>query len=393
MDKELLSIQELLNRVSAIDIRYAAVRKEREESGVFYNIFDVLGLTTSEVNLRSSLIASLLRPDKHGAGRKFLEAFLRMPSLKLPEGFLDLDKVSIETEKFIGPKKNDSGGRIDLFLTDGLNHIIIENKIYAGDQENQLLRYHNFKPDGKLVYLSLFDGDKPSEKSLGSLQFDSITCISYQYDILQWLKECVSISANLPYIRETINQYIQTIKQLTDTDMGTNSEIIDLLRRPENLPAAFAIQDNLHESMNSIMNGFIKDLKAELSRMNSPFTCITTESDWFQSYMSITFENKKWDKILFSTEYEATGFRNMIVGLLKKEHIDSILEIPAAIDFSNKLGYTKKNKNWLYGTPPSYIPTYWNNAEVMIMLTDGSMVQKFVKMLNHVEECSKELDL
>ncbi len=309
MDKDLLSIQELLNRVSAIDIRYAAVRKEREESGVFYNIFDVLGLTTSEVILHSSLIASLLRPDKHGAGRKFLEAFLRMPSLKLPEGFLDLDKVSVETEKFIGPKKNDSGGRIDLFLTDGLNHIIIENKIYAGDQENQLLRYHNFKPDGKLVYLSLFDGDKPSEKSLGSLQLDSITCISYQYDILQWLKECVSISANLPYIRETINQYIQTIKQLTDTDMGTNSEIIDLLRRPENLPAAFAIQDNLHESMNSIMNGFIKDLKAELSRVNSPFTCITTESDWFQSYMSITFENKKWDKILFlpNTRRQVSG--------------------------------------------------------------------------------------
>ena len=110
MDKELLSIQELLNRVNAIDIRCAAVRKEREESGVFYNIFDVLGLTTSEVNLHSSLIASLLRPDKHGAGRKFLEAFLRMPSLKLPEGFLDLDKVSVETESLLAPRKTIPAG-------------------------------------------------------------------------------------------------------------------------------------------------------------------------------------------------------------------------------------------------------------------------------------------
>lgn len=393
MDKELLNIKDLLNRIKAIDVRYAAVRKEREESGVLYNIFDVLGLTASEVCLHSSLIASLLRPDKHGAGRKFLAAFLKMPGLNLPEGFLNLDKVIVEQEKYIGPKKADSGGRIDLFLTDGANQIIIENKIYAGDQEHQLLRYHNYKPEGKLVYLSLFEDDKPSEASLGGLNPELVTCISYKYDILQWLKECVQLSANLPYIRETINQYIKTIQQLTDTEMGTNSEIIDLLRRPENLAAAFAIQENLNESMNIIMNGFIQDLKNELIRIGSPFTCITNESNWFQSYRRVSFENKQWDKIKFSTEFEATGFKNMIAGLLRKEHVNSILEIPDAAVLSEKLGFTKKNKNWLWGALPNYIPSYWNNAKVMKSLSDGSMVQLFVRMLEDVSERSNGLDL
>lgn len=393
MDKDLVNIQDLLNRIKAIDVRYAAVRKEREESGVLYNIFDVLGLTASEVGLHSSLIASLLRPDKHGAGRKFLAAFLKMPGLNLPEGFLNLDKVTVEQEKYIGPKKTNSGGRIDLFVTDGTNHIIIENKIYAGDQENQLLRYHNYRPEGKLVYLSLFEDDGPSKDSLGGLDPDLVTCISYKYDILQWLKECVQISANLPYIRETINQYIKTIQQLTDTEMGTNSEIIDLLRRPENMAAAFAIQENLNESMNIIMNGFIQDLKAELIRIGSPFTCITNESNWFQSYRRISFENEQWDKIKFSTEFEATGFKNMIAGLLRKEHVNSILEIPDAIVLSEKLGFTKKNKNWLWGALPSYIPSYWNNARVMKLLSDGSMVREFIKMLEVVSERSKGLDL
>ena len=393
MDKEILNIQDLLNRIKAIEIRYAAVLKEREDSGIYYNIFDVLGLTASEVSLHSSLIASLLRPDKHGAGRKFLAAFLKMPALNLPEGFLNLDKVIVEQEKYIGLKKDDSGGRIDLLLTDGNNHIIIENKIYAGDQEHQLLRYHNFRPEGKLVYLSLFEDDKPSKESLGGLDPELVTCISYKYDILQWLKECVQISANLPYIRETINQYIKTIQQLTNTEMGTNSEIIDLLRRPENLAAAFAIQDNLNESMNIIMNGFMQDLKAELSRIGSPFTCITNESNWFQSYRRISFENEKWDKIKFSTEFEATGFKNMIAGLLRREHVNSILEIPDAIVLSKKLGYTKQNKNWLWGSLPSYIPSYWNNAKVMRSLSDGSMVQLFVQMLEDVSERSKGLDL
>ncbi len=393
MDKEILNIQDLLNSIRDIENRYAAVQKEREDSGVYYNIFDVLGLTASEVSLHSSLIASLLRPDKHGAGRKFLAAFLKMPALNLPEEFLDLDKVTVEQEKYIGPKKADSGGRIDLFLTDGNNHIIIENKIYAGDQENQLLRYHNYSPDGKLVYLSLFEDNKPSKASLGGLAPKLVTRISYKYDILQWLKECVQLSANLPYIRETINQYIKTIQQLTDTEMGTNSEIIELLRRPENLAAAFAIQDNLNESMNIIMNGFIQDLKAELSRIGSPFTCITNESNWFQSYRRISFENEQWDKIKFSTEFEATGFKNMIAGLLRREHVNSILEIPDAIVLSEKLGYTKKNKSWLWGSLPSYIPSYWNNAKVMRSLSDGSMVQLFVQMLKDVSERSKGLDL
>ncbi len=393
MDKELLNIQDLLNRIKAIEIRYAAVLKEREDSGIYYNIFDVLGLTASEVSLHSSLIASLLRPDKHGARRKFLAAFLKMPALNLPEGFLNLDKVIVEQEKYIGPKKDDSGGRIDLLLTDGNNHIIIENKIYAGDQEHQLLRYHNFRPEGKLVYLSLFEDDKPSKESLGGLDPELVTSISYKYDILQWLKECVQISANLPYIRETINQYIKTIQQLTNTEMGTNSEIIDLLRRPENLAAAFAIQDNLNESMNIIMNGFIQDLKVELSRIGSPFTCITNESNWFQSYRRISFENEQWDKIKFSTEFEATGFKNMIAGLLRKEHVNSILEIPDAIVLSKKLGYTKQNKSWLWGSLPSYIPSYWNNAKVMKSLIDGSMVQLFSQMLRDVSERSKGLDI
>ena len=141
------------------------------------------------------------------------------------------------------------------------------------------------------------------------------------------------------------------------------------------------------------MNGFIQDLKVELSRIGSPFTCITNESNWFQSYRRISFENEQWDKIKFSTEFEATGFKNMIAGLLRKEHVNSILEIPDAIVLSKKLGYTKQNKSWLWGSLPSYIPSYWNNAKVMKSLIDGSMVQLFSQMLRDVSERSKGLDI
>lgn len=395
MDEDLLNIQGLLNRISSIRTRYAAVRKEREESGVLYNVFDVLGLTFSEVNLHSAFIASLLRPDKHGAGRQFLSAFLGMPALNLTEGFLDIEKVRVEKELFIGTKTDDSGGRIDLFLTDGTNHIIIENKIYADDQYHQLLRYHNFKPNAKLVYLSLFEDERPSERSLGGLPTEFVTCISYKYDIVQWLKECVRISANLPFIRETINQYVNTIQQLTDTNMATNKEIRDLIRRPENLAAAFEVQNNLNECMNTIMNEFVEDLNQELIRMQSPFSCKPKGQDWFQSYMRMDFIHKRWDKVVFATEFEIRGFKDMIVGLLRKNHVESIHSIEGALTLSEKLGFKIRgnNRNWIWGEPPSYIPTYWSNAEVMKSLSDGSMIRLFIKMLENVDECSIGLEL
>lgn len=108
------------------------------------------------------------------------------------------------------------------------------------------------------MYLTL-DGAKPSDYSLKGLDPKAVTCISYKHDILSWLKECVQIAANLPYIRETLNQYIKTIQQLTDTIMNPNPEIIKLLSAPDNLSAAFAIKDNLDATMNSIITSSCKN--------------------------------------------------------------------------------------------------------------------------------------
>ena len=143
MDIQLIELQHLLDSIKGIDRRYQDVWKEREDIGISYNVFDVLGLSTSEVGLHSAILASLLMPRGHGAGRQFLEAFLKIPCLDLPNRFLDPEKTVVEKEKYIGPVTDTEGGRIDLYLTDGKNYLIIENKIYAADQQNQLLRYHN----------------------------------------------------------------------------------------------------------------------------------------------------------------------------------------------------------------------------------------------------------
>ena len=118
MSNETSNIQNLLRLVEEINKRYVSVRKAKEENGSSYNIFDVLGLTNDEVGLHSTFIASLLSPDRHGAGRRFLKAFLKLPALNIPEGLMDINAVQVQRELYIGPKTDTTGGRIDLFISD-----------------------------------------------------------------------------------------------------------------------------------------------------------------------------------------------------------------------------------------------------------------------------------
>ena len=152
MKADINEVSRLLKLVDSYVLKRKEIEKVYENSGILYNIFDVLKLSSSEVRLHSSILASLLGASNHGAKSAFLKEFLRIPVLAQNEWFVDLSKVIIEVEKYIGPKTETTGGRIDLFLTDGKKSLIIENKIYAYDQENQILRYHNYKPDAKLIF-------------------------------------------------------------------------------------------------------------------------------------------------------------------------------------------------------------------------------------------------
>jgi cell division protein FtsA len=66
--------------------------------------------------------------------------------------------VMRSVEKYTGIINEDytSGGRLDIVITDNSNNrVIIENKIFAGDQKNQLLRYYNFDKRSIILYLTL----------------------------------------------------------------------------------------------------------------------------------------------------------------------------------------------------------------------------------------------
>ena len=198
-------------------------QEEKWKRGECFNIFQILGVATNEVRLHSAFLAELLNPcASHGMSTKcllyFIDNVIRREGVPFE---FDAESAKEYVEYNIGYISEDytEGGRIDLMLQDkNRQTIIIENKIYAGDQFCQMFRYNQFAQidlqpsDYRLLYLTL-NGDEPSKDSLNDAVF-SYYRISYRDDILPWLERCLSASALKPLVRETIYQYISNLKNI-----------------------------------------------------------------------------------------------------------------------------------------------------------------------------------
>ena len=159
-----------------------------------FNVFSVLRKETDEVHLHSRFLHALLnyRPSPDNT-RKNLADFLR--SVVHIDNF-DPDRATVCREK----------NYIDILIRDpsSMQAVVIENKIEAGDQPQQLQRYaKEMKRQGytpHLLYLTLY-GHSPSEDSAGDLEYE---CISYKKDLPSWLKRCQKRSYDEPSLRESV---------------------------------------------------------------------------------------------------------------------------------------------------------------------------------------------
>jgi hypothetical protein len=262
------------------------------------------------VRVHSAFIAELLNPQgSHGQGNIFLKLFKEQFAA---DSKLDYLNAKVEIEKHIGNKKEneDYSGRIDIFIKDEANNcIVIENKIYAGDQENQLVRYHKYCEkyhNGKfnILYLTL-DGKEASEKSTNGLtsidlsqmmakeekKYDYLK-ISYKDNILTWLKECRKEAVIHPILREGITHYINLIKQLTNqtTNKGMADDIKKLLiNSPENLMAGSEIVKEIENAKLELKERFRDNL---LKKLKTKGIKAETRNDLRKRYNQHTIDEK-----------------------------------------------------------------------------------------------------
>jgi hypothetical protein len=230
-------------------------------NGESFNLFDVLHVGHYEVRTHSPLLAELLNPKgSHGQGTVFLRHFLA--GLKI-QGF-DTESARVLTEVSIGEL-----GRLDIEIADRSNRrVMIENKIYAGEQEDQLERYHIHDPNAHLLFLTL-NGDFPTEWSTNKVyqtnQFKGIfQTVSYKTDIVRWLEACRKEAATAPGVREAITQYIHLIQRLTqqNTSERMNHELIKaVLESKESFLSFIALRNADKEVRAAIIASFNEKLR------------------------------------------------------------------------------------------------------------------------------------
>ncbi len=278
METNTITIKNLLSHVSIINKKYEDISKITGEN---FNIFQILRVETDEVRLHSRFIAELLKPyGIHDQGILFLKLFVQ--KLGLNE-YTDeqLKNTRIEIEESIGDL-----GRIDIVVKPNKGKgIVIENKINAIDQDEQLIRYKKMYKDAHLFYLTK-DGKMPDKLSITDkvtkkeLEVDKdYFCISYNTQILDWLTNCHLQSFNHPLIRETISQYITVIRKLTNQSLSKNmsNDIKDIIKKDsENFIAAAIISTEMNLLLANLNEDLLKRIKIKIEnkynvKEKSPF--------------------------------------------------------------------------------------------------------------------------
>lgn len=361
---DMRNIQNLLDQVSLIKKNYNRINKI---TGANYNVFDVLKMRSDEERLHSRFIGDLLNPKgKHGRGDVFLKLFVE----KLKEIFqpirdaeyendvkiqksqdqnsfkmkflhdFSIDNAIVLLEKDVGliNKEKTEGGKIDLIIKDkNNNRIIIENKIWASEQVNQLLRYYNYDKNALLIYLTLYGKEATIESTNSTVILDcDYFAISYKNHIKEWLEECLKETTEFPFLRETLKQYINTIKSLTgqsiNKDMG--KEIGELIfSSKESAIAAKTIIENYERTKSKLYKTFRIELEHEFKvLLNKEGVLYELQTDKM---------NKKYENIRTQII-----FKN-VIGLFNKNNCNQ--SDPFVFEFSRMYKKSSINDSFYYG--------------------------------------------
>jgi hypothetical protein len=381
------NIKNVLNQITIL-------MKKNEEilnaTGGRFNMFQICGVNHYE-NTHSAIISEFLNPEgTHSFKSKLLQCYVDL--FCVDESFkqrFNCENAHVYTEY------ETIKGRIDILIEDNKNHaIIIENKIYANDQQEQLKRYSMFaeakygKGNYEVFYLTLF-GDDASEQSGQDVCYKSI---SYEKDIIAWLEKCACMAVYSPMVRETINQYINHLKSLTNQDMNTKNieEIVQLLSRSENLESVFAIGSNFSKVKNHIINKvFLPQLTSICEELMLNNVSDANVDRVGTKWAIFRIQNPSWKYFEIGFEFGEKELKSLYYGIY---HINENIRNDETFDkLKSCLNNTwRSNKTWIWKQFPTYVN--WGK-EAFIAINNGTMAQIFKEKIVKILELTKDLEM
>jgi hypothetical protein len=190
-----------------------------------FNIFRLLSLERDEVNLHTPFIANLLNvKGNHQQKDLFFRKFIQ----SLPADFKPSNSI---TQANIWTEYVTELGRIDILIScksgDTPFYIVVENKIDAGDQLNQLERYYTYLKDTLglqdkqilILYLTPKGSQPNIPLSISKDIYQKLTYghvfgeIGYYPFVDNWLRQSITLGLP-PRLELTIYQYLQIANSL-----------------------------------------------------------------------------------------------------------------------------------------------------------------------------------
>ena len=305
-----------------------------------YNIFTLFHGFSDEVNLHSNFIASLLDPNgDHYKGDLFLKLFLET---------CGIDDFGIDTSRATVFKEFK---HIDIYISDGKKHIILENKVYAKDQPTQIARYiETIQNEGAeesdrvkdkdicVLYLHP-DGKLPDDQSFGDYHVKLLgenpsikfKVISYEDQILSWIDRCKNEVSNITDLNVFLSQYKDVIEMIYDRykriDEMEKAKLVEIFK--ENYTAASDIANNYQETRKKIIDEFFKNVKENLEKDEAIKGTYSIELNSV-AYRPMVIKNtisqdEKWKNFYFTIEFQKSstysepfvGFRRVESGEIK----------------------------------------------------------------------------
>lgn len=299
-----------------------------------YNIFTLFYKFSDEVNLHSNFIASLLDPNgDHYKGDLFLKIFLET---------CGIDDFGIDTSRATVFKEFK---HIDIYISDGKKHIILENKVYAKDQPTQIERYidtiidktEGAEDDIYVLYLHP-DGNLPKEYSLGGYKTNqdetklvkkdgssiNFKVITYEDQILSWIDRCKNEVSNLTDLNIFLSQYKDVIEMIYNRykriDNMEKADLVEIFK--ENYVAVSDIVNNYQGVRKKIIYSFFKKVAGALKEYSEIYEIKTEES---QDYRPIIItkkdpkDNEIWGKFYFTVEFQKSTYSMPYFGFRRKE--------------------------------------------------------------------------
>lgn len=380
-------IYSLFYKVGRIASKKEGVELAALNRGEKFNIFEVLGIQRKETILHSPLLAELLNPQgRHGMGDKPLKQFLSdVCKDRFP---FNTSNAKVETEFFAGYKDEESktGGRIDILISDSAhNAIIIENKIDAEDQENQMYRYRDF---GKrhyknyvIFYLNKL-GDPASELSVGSSLDDKVCLgddyltLSYKDDIIPWLKRCRDFAIDKLAIRIILEFYIETLHSITGYNMN-NTEKEEIFKcMDEHIEATAEIMFVQKEYPSYLVKTYIVPTLLDWAKKKG----LNPNEDYArfasgEANTGMAFSKLGWKKRL-CLQFNSADFIGLIYGIVGDKN-------PNAIANAEVAGLKKPNATWHYGWCD--VPEYnYLTPSKYAQIVDGTVAKAYIAVLDNL---------